>query len=67
MAPQVLMCENYNESVDIWSSGVMLYEMLCGIKPFNAQREDLLKQQIIKGEFSFNHSRFQNVSFFFVK
>ena len=36
-APEILQETEYNESVDMWSAGVVLYTMLCGYQPFNAE------------------------------
>jgi len=34
MAPEIIESENYDYSVDIWSLGILLYELLMGHSPF---------------------------------
>ena len=33
-APEIFTQSSYNEKIDIWAAGVMLYMMLSGVSPF---------------------------------
>jgi serine/threonine protein kinase len=54
MAPEVLTKKNYNGKLtDIWSLGVLLFNMLCGCFPFAGNNERELLETVPKGEFTF--------------
>lgn len=45
MAPEIFTSPAYNYKVDIWSLGVVSYEILCGNPPFKCYNLDELKRQ----------------------
>lgn len=50
MAPEVALNYNYNEKVDIYSYGIILYELVTGVSPFKGlSREDFLEQVAMGG------------------
>ena len=58
MAPEILKENSYNNSVDIWSLGVLLYEMSHGYSPFNMQKNggktsEVVMKNIIQGKLEF--------------
>uniref|UniRef100_A0AAY5F3Z3 Protein kinase C n=1 Tax=Electrophorus electricus TaxID=8005 RepID=A0AAY5F3Z3_ELEEL len=46
IAPEILLGQKYGTSVDWWSFGVLLYEMLIGKSPFHGHDEEELFQSI---------------------
>lgn len=50
MAPEVLRGENYTTKADIWSLGVVLYEMLFGVCPFQSKSIAMLISTINSSE-----------------
>ena len=51
-APEMLSGDKYSGiNIDIWSSGIVLYAMLCGYLPFEDNDNPKLYKKIIKGEF----------------
>ena len=51
-APEMVKGQEYSGvSVDIWSSGVVLYAMLCGCLPFEDNDNDVLYKKITEGKF----------------
>ena len=51
-APEMINGEKYNGLlVDIWSSGIVLYAMICGFLPFEDKDNDVLYDKICEGKF----------------
>lgn len=40
MAPEIISQKPYNFHVDLWSLGIIVYEMICGVVPFAEGEED---------------------------
>eukprot|EP00826_Nyctotherus_ovalis_P055429 TRINITY_DN7358_c0_g1_i14.p1 TRINITY_DN7358_c0_g1~~TRINITY_DN7358_c0_g1_i14.p1 ORF type:complete len:819 (+),score=264.67 TRINITY_DN7358_c0_g1_i14:151-2607(+) len=53
MAPEIFKREKYGEKVDVWSLGVLLYEMLHGYAPFHGRREQDTVAMIMKNQVEF--------------
>jgi calcium/calmodulin-dependent protein kinase I len=52
----------YDNSVDIWSLGVITYVLLCGYYPFNADSENALFRLIMEGKYSFPEKDWGTIS-----
>ncbi|KAI4169830.1 MAG: hypothetical protein LQ343_005379 [Gyalolechia ehrenbergii] len=51
LAPEVVSSKGYNKSVDWWSLGILIFEMLCGFTPFwDAGSHMKIYENILKGK-----------------
>lgn len=61
MAPEVLK-RNYGPEVDVWSAGVILYILLCGVPPFWAETDEGIVKSIIRSVIDFGRDPWPKVS-----
>lgn len=50
MAPEIVEGKGHGKEVDWWSTGILLYEMLCGMPPFRAKSRNALQNQILSSK-----------------
>ena len=63
VAPEVLQNKGYDSgAVDMWSTGVILYILLCGFPPFYEEELPALFDQILKGRYDFPSPWWDNIS-----
>ena len=60
VAPEIIEGK-YSEKCDIWSSGVILYILLCGDPPFNGPNDQVIYKKIKEMKFKFS-DKFKDVS-----
>ncbi|RPD54640.1 AGC/Akt protein kinase [Lentinus tigrinus ALCF2SS1-7] len=47
LAPEILRGQGYNKTIDWWTLGVLLFEMLSGLPPFYDENTDVMYQKIL--------------------
>ena len=53
-APEIIKREFYNEKVDIWSTGILFFNMLTGCQPYNSNDYIPLDEQVLNKSIPFS-------------
>ena len=61
MSPEILQ-GFYDELCDVWSCGIILYEMICGYPPFNGEDDFEIMRNINKMKFIFHENDWEKIS-----
>lgn len=62
VAPEVLMGRLYDEKVDFWSAGVIMYIMLSGVPPFYGETVKDIFEAVVRANLRFPPKLFRTVS-----
>lgn len=53
MAPEIQRGEQYTTKSDLWSVGIIMFELLAGVPPFTGQNKMDLRRNIEIGKYGF--------------
>ncbi|GMJ09498.1 calcium-dependent protein kinase 20 [Hibiscus trionum] len=61
VAPEVLL-KHYGPECDVWSAGVIIYILLCGVPPFWDETEHGIFEQVLRGQPDFTAEPWPSIS-----
>lgn len=63
LAPELILGDPYTKSVDWWTLGILLYEMLTGLPPFYDENVNDMYNKIVTSDLTFPASNYWNLIF----
>ena len=61
MAPEIFVNPFYNEKIDLWSAGVILYNMVTGCEPFELNTKEFKKKHIFNIDINFDYIKNEDI------
>ncbi|CAG7852401.1 Calcium/calmodulin-dependent protein kinase Short=CMPK [Serendipita indica DSM 11827] len=62
VAPEVLAQKGHGKPVDIWSTGIITYVLLCGYSPFRSEKPQELFEETLNARIQFHDRYWKNIS-----
>eukprot|EP00184_Porphyridium_aerugineum_P003732 CAMPEP_0184696982 /NCGR_PEP_ID=MMETSP0313-20130426/4123_1 /TAXON_ID=2792 /ORGANISM="Porphyridium aerugineum, Strain SAG 1380-2" /LENGTH=485 /DNA_ID=CAMNT_0027155741 /DNA_START=196 /DNA_END=1653 /DNA_ORIENTATION=+ len=62
VAPEVVKKEGYNTFCDMWSAGIIMYNLLSGKRPFEGTKRPEVLAKIKEGQFTFPNEDWDDIS-----
>ena len=62
MAPELILNQKYTEKVDVWSLGVITYQLLSGRTPFDASKIKKINYNIVNKDIKFPDKQWGGIS-----
>ncbi|KAG5642130.1 hypothetical protein DXG03_003580 [Asterophora parasitica] len=62
VAPEVLNKDGHGKAVDIWSTGIITYVLLCGYSPFRSEDVKVLTRETTEAKIEFHERYWKNTS-----
>jgi len=61
-SPELLMASSYNEKIDCWAAGILMYELLTGTRPFNHPDSKTVINMIVEGNIRYPEHLWSGIS-----
>jgi serine/threonine protein kinase len=65
LSPEVILRQGYGQTVDWWAMGIILYEFLTSITPFNGNTPEELFANVITGNYYYNYDYYHHHYYFY--
>jgi serine/threonine protein kinase len=62
MAPELVKQQKYSEKVDVWSLGIIIYQLLSGITPFDGSNIEEVNKNICMQKIRFKEPEWKVIS-----